>query len=183
MSAFEVHGELGEVPADVATPLAVVLAELVQNAVEHAFAELDDDDGVAPTTTTCSGLGRQVRPSDLVDGNSSARSRSSTTGRGLPEDFDIDASESLGLSIVRDLVRSQLDGTIVMRNRSASDGGQTGTVGGHRAAGPRGAADRSVSRPAQGGVDRLQREVGGGRVAPPAFLRVKRLPDEHSLWN
>ena len=34
---FEVTGELGEVPADVATPLAVVLAELLQNAVEHAF--------------------------------------------------------------------------------------------------------------------------------------------------
>ena len=34
---FEVTGGLGEVPADVATPLAVVLAELLQNAVEHAY--------------------------------------------------------------------------------------------------------------------------------------------------
>ena len=38
-------------------------------------------------------------------------------GSGLPEGFDIDATQSLGLSIVRDLVRSQLDGTITMRNR------------------------------------------------------------------
>src|SRR5580692_7955480 len=38
-----VHGGLGEVPADVATPLAVVLAELLQNAVEHAF-EVDADE-------------------------------------------------------------------------------------------------------------------------------------------
>ena len=30
-------GDLGEVTADVATPLAVTLAELLQNAVEHAF--------------------------------------------------------------------------------------------------------------------------------------------------
>ena len=37
---FEVIGELGEVPADVATPLAVVLAELLQNAVEHAFPDV-----------------------------------------------------------------------------------------------------------------------------------------------
>ena len=32
-----VHGDLGEVSADVATPLAVTVAELLQNAVEHAF--------------------------------------------------------------------------------------------------------------------------------------------------
>ena len=32
-----VHGDLGEVSADVATPLAVTLAEILQNAVEHAF--------------------------------------------------------------------------------------------------------------------------------------------------
>ena len=42
---FEVVGVLGEVPADVATPLAVVLAELLQNAVEHAFPDVADEDG------------------------------------------------------------------------------------------------------------------------------------------
>ncbi len=31
------NGDLGDVTADVATPLAVTLAELLQNAVEHAF--------------------------------------------------------------------------------------------------------------------------------------------------
>ena len=49
-------------------------------------------------------------------------------GSGLPDGFDIDASESLGLSIVRDLVRSQLDGTITMRNRSDTRPGESGTV-------------------------------------------------------
>ena len=34
---ISVHGDLGEVAADVATPLAVTVAELLQNAVEHAF--------------------------------------------------------------------------------------------------------------------------------------------------
>ena len=44
--AFEVNGGLGEVPADVATPLAVVLAELVQNAIEHAFLDFEaEEDG------------------------------------------------------------------------------------------------------------------------------------------
>ena len=42
-------------------------------------------------------------------------------GCGLPEGFDIDRTRSLGLSIVRDLVRSQLGGTIKME----TDGGTT----------------------------------------------------------
>ena len=41
---FEVTGGLGEVPADVATPLAVVLAELVQNAIEHAFLDFEAEE-------------------------------------------------------------------------------------------------------------------------------------------
>jgi two-component sensor histidine kinase len=40
-------------------------------------------------------------------------------GKGLPEGFSIDESTSLGLSIVRDLVRTQLGGRIEMR----TDGG------------------------------------------------------------
>jgi hypothetical protein len=39
-------------------------------------------------------------------------------GVGLPPDFDIDATTSLGLSIVRDLVTSQLGGTILMASDS-----------------------------------------------------------------
>ena len=38
---IHVTGDIGEVGADVATPLAVVLAELLQNAVEHAFPSND----------------------------------------------------------------------------------------------------------------------------------------------
>ena len=49
-------------------------------------------------------------------------------GAGLPEGFDLDESQSLGLSIVRDLVRSQLDGTITMRNRRDAGLGQEGTT-------------------------------------------------------
>jgi two-component sensor histidine kinase len=43
---IQVTGDIGEVGADVATPLAVVLAELLQNAVEHAFPSdgVDGDD-------------------------------------------------------------------------------------------------------------------------------------------
>ncbi len=41
-------------------------------------------------------------------------------GVGLPPDFDIEATSSLGLSIVRDLVTTQLEGTIVMESRDGT---------------------------------------------------------------
>ena len=123
---FEVNGGLGEVPADVATPLAVVLAELVQNAIEHAFldfeAEADGElsDEIGPMTGT-------IRV-DLSAENSVLRVEVLDDGSGLPDGFDIDDTQSLGLSIVRDLVRSQLEGTIVMLNRAATGDGERGTL-------------------------------------------------------
>ncbi len=131
---FEVIGGLGEVPADVATPLAVVLAELLQNAVEHAFLELDgeegrkggDHGGPSGATVPPQPVGHiQVH---LVNDLNNLTLEVVDDGSGLPEGFDIDASESLGLSIVRDLVRSQLDGTITMRNRRDIRPGESGTV-------------------------------------------------------
>ncbi len=130
---FEVIGGLGEVPADVATPLAVVLAELLQNAVEHAFLELDGEEG---RKGDHGGSGEAPVPPQpvghiqvhLVNDLNNMTLEVVDDGSGLPEGFDIDASESLGLSIVRDLVRSQLDGTITMRNRGDVRPGESGTV-------------------------------------------------------
>ena len=103
--AVRVDGELGDIPADMATPLSVVLAELLQNAIEHAFATTESE---APRIDL---LFRQDPESyDVVVHDN---------GVGLPAGFDIDETRSLGLSIVRDLVRSQLGGTITM----ASDRG------------------------------------------------------------
>jgi two-component sensor histidine kinase len=46
-------------------------------------------------------------------------------GLGLPDGFDIEKTSSLGLSIVRDLVVSQLEGTISMQPVPVADGGGT----------------------------------------------------------
>jgi two-component sensor histidine kinase len=46
-------------------------------------------------------------------------------GTGLPEDFDIERSATLGLSIVRDLVVSQLEGSISMASVPSAEGGGT----------------------------------------------------------
>ena len=123
---FEVTGGLGEVPADVATPLAVVLAELVQNAIEHAYLDFEAEEDGAGAMPDRDATGT-IRVDQFTDGVV-LRVEVIDDGSGLPEGFDIDETQSLGLSIVRDLVRSQLDGTITMRNRSVDGQGESGTL-------------------------------------------------------
>jgi two-component sensor histidine kinase len=108
---IEVTGDLGEVDADVATPLAVVLAELLQNAVEHAFPGV----GAASGDEVDGGVEGHVA---LVLDHSRGHLRLTVRddGCGLPAGFDIDRTSSLGLSIVRDLVTSQLGGSIAMES-------------------------------------------------------------------
>ena len=49
-------------------------------------------------------------------------------GRGLDDNFSLEVPHSLGLSIVRDLVRNQLRGTIVMQSVSDEQGDGTSVV-------------------------------------------------------
>ena len=111
-----VRGDLGELSADVATPLAVALAELLQNAVEHGFVEGLSLDMVGHVVLT------------LRHNRGSLFAEVRDNGCGLPDGFDIDHTDSLGLSIVRDLVRTQLNGEIEMGNLTAEDGGGTFAV-------------------------------------------------------
>jgi two-component sensor histidine kinase len=95
---FDASGDPGVLPAQVATPLALALVELLQNAGQHAFKELN---GGRVDVEFNNHLDRlDVRVAD--------------DGIGLPHDFSIDDTSSLGLLIVRDLVRSQLSGSIEM---------------------------------------------------------------------
>jgi two-component sensor histidine kinase len=115
----EVHGAIGQVPGPVATPLAVAVAELLQNAVEHAF--VDRDGGTAADAD--SSLAAREPRIDLVleDHGDRLAVEVRDNGAGLPGDFDLDGTRSLGLAIVRALVRNQLSGSIEM----ASDDGTT----------------------------------------------------------
>ncbi|MGH9019955.1 MAG: sensor histidine kinase [Acidimicrobiales bacterium] len=110
-----VNGELGVLSTDLATPLAVALAELLTNAVEHAFVDFGGplNDQVGVVTLNLSREGHDAI-AEIRD-----------NGRGLGEGFTLDEPESLGLSIVRDLIRSQLRGTIEMRSVGHADGGGT----------------------------------------------------------
>ncbi|HEX3333986.1 MAG TPA: histidine kinase N-terminal domain-containing protein [Acidimicrobiales bacterium] len=126
---ISVHGDLGEVAADVATPLALTVAELLQNAVEHAF---DPEAGWTDGADVLEGAGgaagyAPVGHVDLtlspLDGSLTLEVRDD--GLGLPAGFDIEETTSLGLSIVRNLVVSQLEGTISMAALPAAEGGGT----------------------------------------------------------
>ena len=98
------EGSLGVLDADRATALVMVVTELVQNAIEHAFDSTDRQGHV------CIRAERSARSLEIFV---------TDNGRGLPEGFDLDTSDRLGLQIVRTLVTAELDGTLQMRERAA----------------------------------------------------------------
>jgi two-component sensor histidine kinase len=97
---FSITGEGGRIPARVATPLSVVLTELMQNAVDHGFPEGSAGGRVV---VSLSNDGEELSI-DVID-----------DGRGLEPSFTIESATGLGLSIVRTLVTTELNGTITMR--------------------------------------------------------------------
>jgi two-component system, sensor histidine kinase PdtaS len=91
-------GTFGELPAEVATALAMVLTELVQNAVEHAYPSPASGD--IDVTAAYDGGTLVVQ---VVD-----------EGAGLPDGFDLDSAPRLGLRIVRTLVEGELRGSLTV---------------------------------------------------------------------
>ncbi|GAA4674520.1 PAS domain-containing sensor histidine kinase [Streptomyces chumphonensis] len=98
-------GRFGILPAEVATPLSMVLTEVLQNALEHGY-------GPAEQGTLEVGAVRGPGPS----GGEDARLLVTVLddGRGLPDGFDVRTSGNLGLQIVRTLVEGELGGTFEM---------------------------------------------------------------------
>jgi two-component system, sensor histidine kinase PdtaS len=94
-------GSFGLLPADVATRLALVLTELLQNAVEH---------GLAPRAAE----GRAAGSVELLVERSpdQLEVRVRDDGAGLPRGFDLATSASLGLQIVTTLVGTELGGRL-----------------------------------------------------------------------
>jgi len=95
------RGSFGVLASETATPLAMVITEALQNAVEHGYPD------PASAREGTIELEAVTAPGRLVV-------TISDDGRGLPEGFDLAASTSLGLSIVRTLVESELGGTLEM---------------------------------------------------------------------
>jgi two-component system, sensor histidine kinase PdtaS len=112
---FEVEGDGGILPASVATALAVVLNELLQNAVDHAY----------PPELDLTGFPGRVRVTIDRDGRL-LRLRVTDDGVGLPPGFQLDSATGLGLSIVRTLVTGDLSGEISIAT-GRGDGSRPGT--------------------------------------------------------
>ena len=111
----KITGQFGMLPATVATPLAMVLTELLQNALQHGF-------GSAPRSTGRAGADAGIIEVVAARAPELLTVTVTDSGAGLPPGFDLEKSTSLGLQIVRTLVEGELGGQISLRPR---DGGGT----------------------------------------------------------
>ena len=95
---FERKGEFGLIPSLIATPLALVLTELIQNALEHGVAEVG--------TKVILSVKREKANFQIsvID-----------DGAGLAESFSLTENSSLGLEIVRTLTENELAGTLKIK--------------------------------------------------------------------
>ncbi|MFD0683019.1 PAS domain-containing sensor histidine kinase [Actinomadura fibrosa] len=147
-------GNFGVLPAEVATPLAMALTELLQNALEHGLANRF---GTLEVIAHRHGEGGPAREPGGVrvwgewpefgEGKRAESPREAGAaapdgakhspdgprlvvvvaddGVGLPPDFDVESSNSLGLQIVRTLIVGELGGRLDFRPR---EGGGTEVV-------------------------------------------------------
>ena len=88
-------GELGSMDPRIATPLSLVVTELIHNALEHGIAESGNQLTITANRTT---EGAKIIIFD--------------DGVGLPDGFSLSESSNLGLQIVRTLTENELRGNI-----------------------------------------------------------------------
>ncbi len=100
---FNIDGPAIYLPSAQATATALVINELVQNALEHGYEHRDRG---------------QIKVV-LTDGGDSVKLEVCDDGEPLSADFDLANSTSLGLQIVRSLVQADLRGEIRLENDPA----------------------------------------------------------------
>jgi two-component sensor histidine kinase len=98
-------GNLGSLDPKIATPLSLIITELVANAIEHGLTTKGSEVDVIFSRT-----------------GSSCVIKIEDDGVGLPTDFSLKDSANLGLQIVRTLTESELKGTLEI---SSSEKGTT----------------------------------------------------------
>jgi two-component sensor histidine kinase len=103
---IQVTGPSIRLPASQATPAAMVMNELLLNALEHGIKQRQSGE----ISVTLSDLGDAVQLEVQDDGD------------GLPPDFALEQSSSLGLQIVRTLVKDDLKGALRFTSGSSGDG-------------------------------------------------------------
>jgi two-component sensor histidine kinase len=97
--SIERKGQLGSLESRIATPLSLVVTELMHNALEHGLHE--------------SGTRLTI---ELQRYSNEGLITISDDGVGLPEGFDLSTSSNLGLQIVRTLIENELKGELKLES-------------------------------------------------------------------
>jgi two-component sensor histidine kinase len=97
---FKLRGPNVYLPTQQATACALIINELLQNAVEHGFS---------------SSQGGEVLV-ELQDGADEVTLRIGNSGNGLPNGFDLERDSHLGLTIVQTLVNDDLKGRFELKD-------------------------------------------------------------------
>lgn len=97
---YQREGEFGELPAEIATPLALVLTELIHNAIEHGLSE----------------SGSELKISATAEESGRLLVTVSDDGAGLEPGFSMSEKSNLGLEIVQTLTRNELHGELTFSN-------------------------------------------------------------------
>ena len=97
--SIERKGHLGSLESRIATPLSLVVTELMHNALEHGLYE--------------SGTRLTI---ELQRYSNEGLITISDDGVGLPEGFDLSTSANLGLQIVRTLIENELKGELKLES-------------------------------------------------------------------
>lgn len=90
-----------QLASDKATSIALILNELLQNAIEHAFAERE----------------RGKLQVNFIENAEGYTLSIADDGVGLPQDFKITGHKSLGLKIIKTMAESDLQGSFTLTNR------------------------------------------------------------------
>jgi two-component sensor histidine kinase len=91
---FELRGPNVYLATQQATACALIINELLQNALEHGFVPSQGGEILV----------------ELQDGADMVTLKIGNTGTGLPADFDLERDSHLGLTIVQTLVKDDLKG-------------------------------------------------------------------------
>ena len=109
---LELTGESIYLPARQATACSLIINELLQNSIEHGFAQKQ------------AGFVRL----NLEDSGDEVIINVIDNGDGLPPDFQMGTADSLGLQIIKILVESDLKGQIHLANGSSEGEGLSVTI-------------------------------------------------------
>jgi len=99
---IERKGELGSLESRMATPLSLVVTELMHNALEHGLAEQGS-----------------VLSIELQRYSNECVINITDDGVGLPAGFDLATSSNLGLQIVRTLTENELNGVLKLESTAS----------------------------------------------------------------